>query len=57
LGLLLDCTLLNIYFNFDLRLVKPEHAGTASQLSALALSIGVVSGLQFEKALEHIVLA
>jgi len=55
--LLLDCTLLNIYFNFDLRLVKPEHAGTASQLSALALSIGVVSGLQFEKALEHIVLA
>jgi len=39
------------------RQVEPEHAGTASMISALTLAIGVVSGLQFTKVLEWIVLA
>lgn len=39
------------------RQVEPEHAGTASMIAALTLAIGVVSGLQFTKILEWIVLA
>jgi hypothetical protein len=42
---------------FIFRQVEPEHAGTASMISALTLAIGVVSGLQFTKVLEWIVLA
>jgi len=42
---------------FLFRQVEPEHAGTASMIAALTLAIGVVSGLQFTKVLEWIVLA
>jgi len=37
------------------RQVEPENAGTAAMLSALALVIGVVSGLQFSVVLDQIV--
>lgn len=35
--------------------VEPEHAGTAAMLAALALVIGVISGLQFTVVLQQIV--
>jgi len=39
------------------KLVDAEHAGTAGMIAAFTLAVGVVSGLQFTKLLELIVLA
>ena len=39
------------------RQVAPEHSGYASMIAALMITIGVITGLQFTKILELIVLA